>query len=519
MLKVGNVKVSLKAQEKDYPKILSSYLNIREKQLQEVRLIRRSIDARKHDVHYICSFAFSCTCEKELLKQNKSVSEYHPYNFEIPGPTSKKTIVVGSGPAGLFCAWLLAKSGSPVTLLERGKDVASRIKDVEKFFKTGELNEHSNIQFGEGGAGTFSDGKLTTGIKDERIRLILETFVAYGAPQDILIDAMPHIGTDYLRRVIVQMREDLIRMGAVVRFESQVTDLLIESGQAKGVIINHHERLAADHIVLAIGHSARDTFEMLYEKNVCMHAKPFAVGVRIEHLQKDVNAAQYKKAAPFLKAAPYKAAYRAKNGRGVYTFCMCPGGSVVGAASEKGRVVTNGMSEYARNQVNANSAVLVNVDEKDFGSDHPLAGMYFQRALEARAFELGGSNYHAPCALVRDYLNHQKSTAFGHIQPSYLPGVQFADLHELFSNEINEALQEGLKAFAKKLAFFQDGDAVMTAVESRSSSPVRFFRDDNYMSSIKNLYPCGEGAGQAGGIISAAVDGLKVAQGILGQEK
>lgn len=515
MLKVSNVKVSLKVKPQDYPKILSSHLNIREKELRDVKLIRRSIDARKQDVHYICSFAFSCRQEKELLKRQKNVSAYEPYHYEIPNPIDKQTVVVGSGPAGLFCAWLLAKSGSPVMLIERGKEVQKRIEDIEAYANGNGLNEKSNIQFGEGGAGTFSDGKLTTGIKDPRVELVLQTFVDYGAPSEILVDALPHIGTDYLRKVIVHMREDLKRMGAKIRFETQMTDLLIQDGKVYGIVVNQKETIYADQVVLAIGHSARDTFEMLYRRDVPMQSKPFAVGLRIEHLQEEVNKVQYKKAAPLLKAASYKLAYHAKNGRGVYTFCMCPGGVVVAASSEKEQVVTNGMSEYARDQVNANSAVLVSVDQKDFGSDHPLAGMYFQRDLEHRAYILGGSNDHAPCSLLKDYLAHQVSTEFGHVLPSYRPGVRFANLHQLFSVQVNQALQEGLAAFANKLPFFTDGEAVLTGVESRSSSPVRFVRDQAGMSSIENLYPCGEGAGQAGGIVSASVDGLKIAEAIL----
>lgn len=518
MLKVGNVRVPLKTKAENYPKILSNHLNIREKQLQDVQLLRRSIDARKADVHYICSFAFSHPDEKRLLAKNPALTVYEPYQDVILPAVKRKTIVVGSGPAGLFCAWALARTGSPVVLIERGKTVQERCRDVALFKTTGKLNENSNIQFGEGGAGTFSDGKLTTGIKDPRVMLVLQTLVAYGAPKDILVDALPHIGTDYLQRVVQNMREDLIRMGADVRFETQLTDLLIEKQRVVGIEVNHQEKIMADEVVLAIGHSARDTFEMLYARGIEMQAKPFAVGLRIEHLQSDVNQAQYRQAASSLKAAPYKAAYHSRSGRGVYTFCMCPGGEVVAAASEAGRLVTNGMSEYARAQTNANSAVLVSVDTRDYGSQHPLAGMYYQRDLEQRAFALGGKDYRAPCSLVRDYLAGTLSTAFGKVQPSYQPGVTFARLDDLFSAEINEALKEGLQAFGRKLPFFRDGEAVLTGVESRSSSPVRFFRDASGMASLQHLYPCGEGAGQAGGIVSAAVDGLKIAESILTQK-
>ena len=337
----------------------------------------------------------------------------------------------------------------------------------------------------------------------------------YGAPEDILYEAMPHIGTDYLRLVVRNMREDLISMGVDVRFESQVTNLIIKDNAICGVEINHQEQLHANHVVLAIGHSARDTFEMLYENNVSMKAKPFAVGLRIEHLQKDVNQTQYKKAASYLKAASYRGAYKATNNKGVYTFCMCPGGEVVAATSEEGMVVTNGMSEYSRSKENANSAILVSVDASDYGDDHPLSGMYFQCDLERKAFELGGSNYFAPVSRVGDFLNHTITTSFGKIQPSYKPGVKMSDLHLLFNDAINLALEEGIVAMGNKLPFFKDEDAILTGIESRSSSPVRFERNDKGMCNIKGLYPCGEGAGMAGGIISAAVDGLEIATKIL----
>ena len=515
MLKISNVKMGIHTKQEDYSKIVSSHLNVRYKELSHVQLIKRSIDARKKDVHYICTFAFDVNNEEQFLKQHKQVSVYRPYVMEIPNGIDDEVIVVGSGPAGLFCAWLLAKSGTKVILLERGKCVEKRIEDIEAMKTKGVLNIQSNIQFGEGGAGTFSDGKLSTGIKDERIQTILETFVEYGAPEDILYEAMPHIGTDYLRLVVRNMREDLISMGVDVRFESQVTNLIIKDNAICGVEINHQEQLHANHVVLAIGHSARDTFEMLYENKVSMKAKPFAVGLRIEHLQKDVNQTQYKKAASYLKAASYRGAYKATNNKGVYTFCMCPGGEVVVATSEEGMVVTNGMSEYSRSKENANSAILVSVDASDYGDDHPLSGMYFQRDLERKAFELGGSNYFAPVSRVGDFLNHTITTSFGKIQPSYKPGVKMSDLHLLFNDAINLALEEGIVAMGNKLPFFKDEDAILTGIESRSSSPVRFERNDKGMCNIKGLYPCGEGAGMAGGIISAAVDGLEIATKIL----
>lgn len=515
MLKVTNVKISLKQAQKEPAKILASYLNVREKSLSQVALLKRSIDARGGKVQYICSYAFAYPDEEGLVKKMKNVSIYKPYDYPIPPATNKTTVVVGSGPAGLFCTWLLAKSGSPVILLERGSCVEKRIQAVDTFFETGILNEKSNVQFGEGGAGTFSDGKLTTGIKDFRIHQVLKMFVEYGAPEDILYEAKPHIGTDYLRRLLIAMRYDLIEMGAQIRFESQVTDVMIENGCVTGVEINHHETLAADAVVLAIGHSARDTFEMLYRRQVPMQQKPFAVGLRIEHPQIQISECQYGSYASMLKPASYKLNYHAPDGRGVYTFCMCPGGQVVAAASEKERLVTNGMSEYARDKVNANSAVLVNVGSADFGSEHPLAGIAYQRQIESTAYQLGQGHYHAPVSLLKDYMHHQVSTSLGEVVPSYQPGWTFADLHKLFNEEMNRDLQAGLAYFGTRLNGFDRPDAILTGVESRSSSPVRLLRDDSLSSPIFGLYPCGEGAGYAGGIMSAAIDGLKVAEKIL----
>ena len=513
MYKISNVKVSIKAQEKEYKKIVSSHLNIREKYISNIQLLKRSVDARKGKVQYICTFGFECL--DETLLKGKQVSVVKPYQYIIPNKIISHTLVVGSGPAGLFCAWLLAKSGSKVTLIERGYEVEKRSQVIEQFFNEGIFDEKSNVQFGEGGAGTFSDGKLTTGIKDDRVRQVLETFVYYGAPKSILVDAKPHIGTDYLRIVVKNMREDLIKMGAQVLFETQMTDIKIEDNQVKAIEVNHQRWLSCDQLVLAIGHSARDTFELLYHKQFLLEQKPFSVGFRIEHPQSMINEIQYHQDAKYLKAADYKLSYHTASGRGVYTFCMCPGGQVVGAASEKNRLVTNGMSYYARDKDNANAAILVNVGPQDFQSDHPLAGMYYQQNLEHRAFVLGGSNYHAPISLFKDYKENTISQKFGEVLPTYQPGVTFANLNDLLSTELNEALKEGITYFGSKLKGFDRDDALLTAIESRSSSPIRILRDGALQSNFKGIYPCGEGAGYAGGIMSAAIDGLKVAEMIL----
>ena len=426
-----------------------------------------------------------------------------------------RPIVVGSGPAGMFAGLALAEAGLRPIVLERGAPVEQRQKDVSSFWHGGELKANSNVQFGEGGAGTFSDGKLMTGIKKDKFTAkVLQEFAAAGAPQEILYLAKPHIGTDKLRLVVKNIRQKILSLGGEYRFNSQLTGLVIKKDKLTAVKITNKKEtyeLPANKLFLAIGHSARDTFEMLYNSGVHMEQKPFSVGARIEHKQSLINKAQYGKAAesPYLGAADYKMAVHLPNGRSVYTFCMCPGGVVVAAASEKGRVVTNGMSEFARAAENANSALLVGVSEKDFGSSSPLAGMYFQRKLEENAFIAGGKSYRAPAVLAGDFLRRKNSRNLGEVRPSYLPGVVLGGFNQLLPEEITESLRLGIVEMAKKLHGFDCYDAVLTGVETRSSSPVRIVRDETMQSNIKGLYPCGEGAGYAGGITSAAADGLK----------
>ena len=516
MLRIQNVKVPLG--KGNYKKIISQTLNIREKQIKDVKLVKQSVDARRDHVHFICSFDFKTDNDQKLLEQYPRLSQVEEKNYQYLPKNDREVLVVGSGPAGLFCAYVLSKVGQKVTVIERGQPIEKRVKDVEDLINRGILHPQSNIAFGEGGAGTFSDGKLTTGVKDKRLDYILKTFVEYGAPEDILYLGKPHIGTDYLRKVIVNMRKDMEKRGVTFLFNTQLFDFHINNEKYYVDIQRdeHQEQMIVDDVVLAIGHSARDTYEMLYQKGIHMEAKPFAVGVRIEQLQSKINEIQYKKSAhsPYLKAAPYKLAVKTKEGRGVYTFCMCPGGVVVPSMHEEKSLCVNGMSYYARDGQNANSAILVNVKVEDFSSNHPLAGIEFQRQLERKAFELGGNNYYAPVQKWEDYLFNQCTHSLSDIHPTYQPGYTYANLNELFPEFINVALKEGLQLMNKKMPGFIDEHTLLTGVEARSSAPVRIVRNENYQS-LPGLYPIGEGAGYAGGIMSAALDGIKCAEMIL----
>ena len=495
-------------------------LRISNSKIRQLRIVRRSVDARKKpDVKIIYTVDVAVEgSENKILKQSgckrasiAPVSYYKPP--KAIAPAQKRPVVVGFGPAGMFAALILAMAGQKPLVLERGEDAASRHEKVEKFWKTGELDTKSNVQFGEGGAGTFSDGKLNTGVNNPRIGWVLEQFVKAGAREDILYDAKPHVGTDVLLTVVQNLRKRIIDLGGEVRFNTQVVNFCSDNGCLTGLELQDDSTVQCDTAVLAIGHSARDTFEMLLEKNVPMEPKPFAMGVRIEHKQSMIDESQYGAVNPALPPADYKLVQHLEDGT-VYTFCMCPGGHVVAAASEEGRVVTNGMSYADRDGENANAALLVTVNPQEFPIAGTLGGMYWQREIEERAYALSGS-YRAPAQKVGDFHRGIPSTEAGTVQPTYLPGVFWCDLHQVLPEKISRCIAQALPRLDNSLQGFNHPDAVMTAPETRSSSPVRILRDETRQSALRGLYPTGEGAGYAGGIMSAAVDGIQTAEAIL----
>jgi len=468
------------------------------------RILKRSLDARRGKVRYVYS--------AEVSFDNTPLPEIKRLTVPLVKSESRP-VIVGYGPCGMFAAYVLAKAGLRPIVVERGKSVEKRQRDIDLFWKEGKLNTASNVQFGEGGAGTFSDGKLTTLIGSPLCAEVLETFIECGAPEDIRYLSRPHIGTDILRDVVTNMRKKTEELGGEIRFESQMREIVTNKGEVCGVQAG--ELIPTDTVILAIGHSARDTLEMLYERGIPLSAKAFSVGARIEHPQSLINTSQYGDAAKYLGAADYKLSYHTSAGRGVYTFCMCPGGVVVGAASEEGRVVTNGMSYHARDGKNANAALLVGIHPADYGGEHPLSGMFFQRKLEQAAFAAGGGGYKAPCQRLEDFMQSRATTDFGAVKPTYLPGVTPADLNTVLPKYVTDAMKEALPVFGRKIRGFDLPDALLTGVESRTSSPVRMERNEAGESNIRGLYPAGEGAGYAGGIMSAAVDGIKTALKII----
>ena len=547
MLRLTELKLPLDHAPEALPALIAKTLGLSTDALGDVHVHKRSFDARKQELRlvYIVHLSLAPQIEREVLDRFKGHPHIGPapdlaYRAPVQGPAggSRRPVVVGFGPCGIFAALLLAQMGFAPIVIERGKKVRERTKDTWGLWRKKILNPQSNVQFGEGGAGTFSDGKLYSQIKDPRHlgRKVMNEFVKAGAPDDILYVARPHIGTFKLVKVVENMRQQIIALGGEIRFEQQVCDLQIEDGpqgrQLRGLVI---ERLAdgsryeleADHVVLALGHSARDTFEMLHARGVHMQAKPFSVGFRIEHPQGMIDRARHGVHAghPLLGAADYKLVHHARNGRSVYSFCMCPGGTVVAATSEVGRVVTNGMSQYSRNERNANAGIVVGISPVDFlqpgeqigpdGQVHPLAGMAFQRRLESQAFALGGASYEAPGQLVGDFIAGQPSRQFGEVLPSYKPGVHLTDLATALPGYAIEAIREALPAFGRKIKGFDRPDAVFTGVETRTSSPVRMGRGPDYQSlNLRGLYPAGEGASYAGGILSAGVDGIEVAEAL-----
>ena len=524
MIRLSDIKLPLDFDEYTLKKAAAKQLGVDAGTIRSAGIARRSIDARKKDnVHFTAIIDIKADNENKILKKCKNAVLVEEYKYDLPkcGKLPKRPVIIGSGPCGMFAALILAQCGQKPIIIERGRDVDSRTRDVDEFWSGGVLDEKSNVQFGEGGAGTFSDGKLNTGTKDKRIRKVLEEFAENGSPKEILYLAKPHIGTDMLKTTVKNIRQKIISLGGEYWFETKLTDIKFADGKINAVVLERNNEtftLETDNVILAIGHSARDTFEMLRDKNIAMEQKPFAMGVRIEHLQEMINKSQYGSFwnNKYLSAADYKLAVHLNNGRGVFTFCMCPGGSVVAAASEHGRLVTNGMSEFARDKINANSALLVGINPNDFGSSDILAGVQLQRRLEEMAFHAGGENYHAPVQRVCDFLKKQKSIETGSVIPSYQPGYTLTNLDICLPDFMADSLREGIVLMDKRLKGFADGDAVLTAVESRSSSPVRILRGENMQSvSVKGLYPCGEGAGYAGGIVSAAVDGIKAAEMIL----
>jgi uncharacterized protein len=527
MLRLTEIKLPLNHPDEALQKAILAKLSIPADHLVSFNVFKRGYDARNNkDIQLIYTFDVEVINQDVLL--NKFASDQHvritpdmTYQFvsQAPEHLPLRPVVVGFGPCGLFAALILAQMGFKPIVLERGKAVRERTKDTFGFWRKQALDPESNVQFGEGGAGTFSDGKLYSQVKDRKHygRKVLHEFVAAGAPEEIMFVSKPHIGTFKLVNMVEKMRANIIALGGEIRFSTRVERLELKKGELQGLHLSSGEYLAAKHVILAIGHSARDTFEALYEQGVYIEAKPFSIGFRIEHEQSMIDSCRFGESAgnPILGAADYKLVYHCQNGRTVYSFCMCPGGTVVAATSEPGRVVTNGMSQYSRHERNANSAIVVGITPEQDYPGHPLAGIALQRNLEELAYKVGGENYHAPAQLIGDFLAGKASTELGEVKPSYTPGVTLTDLSKVVPDYVTQAIQEAIPAFERQIKGFAKKDGMLTGVETRTSSPICIKRGDDYQSiNTKGLYPAGEGAGYAGGIWSAGIDGIRVAEAL-----
>lgn len=523
MIRIRQIKVSIdKDNKEEIKKKIVKKLNCSETDIINIKISKKSLDARsKPDLYYIYEVDIKVNNEDKLLKRNKDkdVLSTPDEMYKIPKPGNIKLkfrpIIIGSGPAGLFCAYLLSEQGYNPLIIERGEQVEKRLKTVEEFWKTGKLNKESNVQFGEGGAGTFSDGKLNTLVKDKdyRMKKVFEIFVSSGANPEIMYNGNPHIGTDILIEVVKNIRNKIIANGGTFLYNTCLTNLIIENNKIKSIEINNKDTIDTEVLVLATGHSSRDTFEMLHSNNILLEPKPFAIGVRVQHKQNMINKNQYGNNDKELPPASYKLTYKTTKGRGIYSFCMCPGGYVVNASSEEGKLAINGMSYHDRGSENANSAIVVTITEEDFGHN-PLDGINYQRLLEEKAYKLGKGKI--PIQLLKDFNNNETSKELGSIKPIFKGEYTLADLNELLPNEISESLKEAFPNFDKKIKGFGNEDIILAGIESRTSSPIRILRNEEYESvSAKGLYPCGEGAGYAGGITTSAMDGLRIAEKII----
>ncbi len=517
MIRIRQIKLPINHNKNDIKKKILKKLKVNENDIQAFTINKQSIDARKNEINYVYEIDVKIKNEEKILNKKipdaiKTPNEI--YKFKITGNKQMKhrPIIIGSGPAGLFAGYMLAKNGYKPVIIEQGEDIDNRIKTVDNFWKSGNLNPKSNVQFGEGGAGTFSDGKLNTTVKDINYRgkEILKIFHKCGAPKEILYINKPHIGTDLLRNVIKNLRNEIIKYGGTFKYNSYFNDINIENNEVINIKVND-EIIKTDNLILAIGHSARETFKLLLNKGIKMNSKPFAIGIRIQHPQKLINENQYGKKDENLPSASYKLTYKASNGRGVYSFCMCPGGFVVNSSSEKEMLAINGMSNHARDEENANSAIIVTITKEDFGSN-PLDGIEYQRKLEKIAYIIGKGKI--PAQLYKDFIENKESKNLGNIKPIFKGDYKLTNLNNIFPEYISSSLKEAITYFDKKIKGFADDNAILAAIESRTSSPVKIERDENLMSNVKGIYPCGEGAGYAGGIMSAAMDGIKVAEAI-----